>query len=71
MSARDEFAVVRHRPSLNELRGDAQVLLAVVGRGEAEQAVVTVAEQAVSAPQLFRQYEPHVLMWAIPSNTVH
>lgn len=61
-----------NRPSRDsftfEVGGDGLVRFALVGPAEADQAVTTVTEQAATAPQLFRQYHPNVLMWTVASN---
>jgi len=51
-----------------QAQADGQVRLALVGLREADAAVIVVTKQAATAPRLFRQYAPHVLMWAVSSN---
>ena len=48
-----------------QARADGQVLLALVGVREADDAIIVVTKQAATAPRLFRRYAPNVLMWTV------
>lgn len=51
-----------------QAQADGQVRLALVGVREADDAVIVVTKQAVTAPRLFRRYAPNVLIWTVSSN---